>query len=124
MGLYQVDVGSLGLLCVDILDQLVHVLEPDHGRVVLEVGPHSHHDMLSGIMLSLCKVIKEPFKTCKDCSIGGTLALGSGDSSLNPRLGPKGIILIIQLKKKNLKFRITALKGLTSPFQIDSCLIS
>ena len=73
-GLYQVNVGSVGLLSVDILDQLVHVLEPDHGRVVLEVGPHGHHDMVSGIMLSLCKVTTEPFNTCKHRSIGGTLA--------------------------------------------------
>jgi hypothetical protein len=48
--MYQVDVG---LLRVDVSDELVQVLEPGDGRVVVEVGAHRHHDVVGGVMSCL-----------------------------------------------------------------------
>lgn len=49
---------AITYLLVDIFDQLVHVLIPGVGVLVLEVTAHGHHDVVGVEVLGLYKAIK------------------------------------------------------------------
>jgi hypothetical protein len=71
---YQINVASFALLCVDVLDELVHVLEPGDGRVVLKVRPHRHHDVVRHIVLGLNINVKLKFKNLISAFLGKRLS--------------------------------------------------
>lgn len=52
-GVEHVEEAAVGLLGVDVVDQLVQVLVPQVGVLVLEVRAHGHDDVIGLVHLGL-----------------------------------------------------------------------
>lgn len=52
-GVEQVDFAAVRLLSVDVVDELVQVLVPQVGVLILEVGAHGHDDVIRLVLAGL-----------------------------------------------------------------------
>lgn len=86
----HVDLTAVLLLRVDVFNQLIHVLVPQVGVLVLEVGAHGHDDVIGFINVCLkggSERVSTPRHTHGPWFLLGQLVLGEAPDKLWIRRG-------------------------------------